>query len=51
MIKKDLIEELQGLAELSHADAEVAHEKADQKLLEWINDDEVSAAFRAIEKR
>lgn len=50
MTKEELIEELKSLIEASWSDAENAHSKADELLLRFIDDEEVSEAFNGIER-
>jgi len=48
--QEKILEELVKLQELSKGDAEVAHGKADDLLLEYINDKQITEAFKKIER-
>ncbi len=50
MTKEELIRELEEIAKLNDGDVENNHSEADYILLRYINDKEVSAAFRAIKR-
>ncbi len=50
MTKSELIEKLKSLAELSEHDEERAHGEADEVLLQYINDPDVSEAFEKIDR-
>ena len=49
-LKNHALKELKRLADKSHIDAEVAHVKADEILLELINDEEIDEAYSKIIK-
>lgn len=46
--KKALIEKLKAAEAMSQNDAETAHGNADELLLQFINDDEIRAAYDAV---
>jgi hypothetical protein len=48
--KEELITKLKELLEESHGDCENTHVEADEALLEFINDPEITEAFGEIEK-
>lgn len=48
MTKDELLEKLSALAE-GH-DSEHAHAEADKALIEFIDDDEITAAYQSVEK-
>lgn len=50
MTKDELIEKLKECAELAKGDREIAHIEADDALLVFINDPEITAAYEAFEK-
>jgi len=50
MTKEELIEELKKIASRGSYDIEVNHAEADDLLLEYINDEEVTKAYSSIEK-
>lgn len=50
MNREELLKKLRELQALSQDDEEVAHADADDALLEFINDPEVTVAFEAIKK-
>lgn len=50
MTKIELLERLIALEEFSKRDAEVAHSEADEALIEYIGDKEISNAFSSIIK-
>jgi hypothetical protein len=50
MERDDLLRLLQIIAEQQNGDPEIAHSNADQALLDYINDEEVTVAYEAIEK-
>jgi hypothetical protein len=53
MTKQELIEELEKASKITfrgHIDPEAAHIKADELLLEYINDPEITEAFNKIER-
>lgn len=50
MTKAELAAKLREIADLASGDPETAHSLADKLLLDYIGDDEVTAAFWSIEK-
>ena len=50
MTKPELIEELIKLQELSIDDAEVAHSEADDLLLKYIGEEDITKAFKKIKR-
>ncbi len=50
MTKEELINKLNQLSIDSKSDEEIAHCSADEVLLEFINDPEVTKAFKSIKK-
>jgi hypothetical protein len=50
MTKDELLRELARLRDEERGDPEVAHSEADDALLEYINDVDITEAFGAIEK-
>lgn len=48
LTRDELLKELKDLS--GHYDAEVAHASADDLLLKFINDEEITAAFENIER-
>ncbi|MDD4888360.1 MAG: hypothetical protein PHU85_00390 [Phycisphaerae bacterium] len=50
MSRDELLKKLQDLQEVAAVDCERAHKEADDALLEYVNDAEISAAFELIEK-
>ena len=50
MTKQEIIEELIKLEELSMDDAEVAHSEADNLLLKYIGEEDITEAFKKIKR-